>query len=323
MMVKYNSNFSNHIAAFVEQKRLLGFTYSSNERILQRFDQFCIEYFPSENSLTKELCLAWAVRRDMEQISSFRTRLTTIRELAKYLNRIGEPAFIFPKKFAPLKKHRPIPYIYTKAEIASIWNFLDGIKPRTHLSVRHLVIPAIFRLLYCCGLRPGEARKLKTLDVDLSSGKIYIRESKGCKDRIVMLADDVVEYFTDYNECLVRLLPGREWFFPKSNDTPYSNKWLIGEFQKVREAFNFVQYASGPPRVYDFRHTFATHCLYQWLNEGKDITAMLPYLSAYMGHAHLSDTYYYIQLVPGQFEEVSGLDFSKYESLLPEVNNIE
>lgn len=36
---------------------------------------------------------------------------------------------------------------------------------------------------------------------------------------------------------------------------------------------------------------------------GKDVTAMLPYLSAYMGHAQLSDTYYYIHLVPGLFEK--------------------
>jgi hypothetical protein len=38
-----------------------------------------------------------------------------------------------------------------------------------------------------------------------------------------------------------------------------------------------------------------------------------------MGHAQLSDTFYYIHLVPGQLEAMSGLDFSKYEALLPEV----
>jgi len=72
-----------------------------------------------------------------------------------------------------------------------------------------------------------------------------------------------------------------------------------------------------------FSHTFATHRLYLWLREGKDVTAMLPYLSAYMGHAQLSDTYYYIHLVPELFADMSGLDFSKYESLLPEVESDE
>ena len=46
---------------------------------------------------------------------------------------------------------------------------------------------------------------------------------------------------------------------------------------------------------------------------------MLPYLSAYMGHAQLSDTYYYIHLVPGLMEEMSGFKFASAEMLLPEV----
>ena len=73
------------------------------------------------------------------------------------------------------------------------------------------------------------------------------------------------------------------------------------------------------PRLYDFRHTFATHRLYHWMREGRDLKTMLPYLSAYMGHAQLSDTYYYIHLVPGLMEEMSGFAFSSAEALLPEV----
>lgn len=46
---------------------------------------------------------------------------------------------------------------------------------------------------------------------------------------------------------------------------------------------------------------------------------MLPYLSAYMGHAQLSDTYYYIHLVPGLFEKMAGFDYSASDYLLPEV----
>ena len=76
-------------------------------------------------------------------------------------------------------------------------------------------------------------------------------------------------------------------------------------------------------RFHDLRHTFATHRLYHWMHEGKDLNAMLPYLSAYMGHAQLSDTYYYIHLVPGLLEEMSGFAFSSSEALLPEVETDE
>ena len=55
------------------------------------------------------------------------------------------------------------------------------------------------------------------------------------------------------------------------------------------------------------------------MNEGKDLSAMLPYLSEYMGHTTLSSTFYYIHLVPGMFEFMSGIDYSGFQDLLPEV----
>jgi len=322
MIRTFESNFSARIVEFIQQKRTLGFPYIGSEEILQSFDKFCMERFPNETSLTKELCLSWAVRRGMEQINSLRCRLSPIREFAKYLNRIGEPAFIIPPKFVR-KGHRPIPYIYTEEEIAKIWRGFDEIQPLKRFPVRHFVLPAAVRLLYCCGLRPVETRKLKTCDIDLRTGKVYIRESKGYKDRIVILADDALEYFKTYNENVSRLLPGREWFFPNSNDCICAKGCLQDAFNRVRVKLEFAQFGPNIPRLYDFRHTFATHRLYLWMREGKDLTAMLPYLCAYMGHAQLSDTYYYIHLVPGQLEAMSGLDFSKYETLLPEVESDE
>ena len=314
----FKSHFSERIIAFIQHKNAFGFPYDNNELLLQRFDRLCYDCFPNEKFLTKELFLAWAVRNDNENGSSLNRRLTPIRQFAKYLNSIGEPAFILPTKFIQ-KGHKPTPYIYTEEEVAKVWKVLDEFKPLSGYPVKHLVLPAIFRLIYCCGLRPIEARILKTSDVDLNIGKIHIRESKGYKDRIVMLADDTLKYFNEYHEQVSRFLPGHEWFFPKSNDSYYSRIWLSNEFRKIRENLGLVQYGSNLPRIYDFRHTFATHRLYKWLHEGKNLTAMLPHLSAYMGHYQLSDTYYYIHLVPGQFEMMSGLDFSKYEKLLPEV----
>lgn len=314
----FNSRFAGRMAAFVAEKHALGYPYNDSGRILANFDRFCTERFPDSDALSKEVCLAWAVRRDTEEKNCFRNRLSVVREFARYLNRIGEQAYVIPATFAK-KGARPTPHIYSEEEVAAIWKEFDSIKPRGGFPVRHIVLPAIVRLLYCCGLRPCEARKLKADDINLFSGKLYIRESKGRKDRIVMLADDVRDYMRDYNEQVCRHIPGREWFFPNSVDGLYTKEWLEKEFRMVRAKLNLEYGSSNPPRLYDFRHTFATHSLYRWLREGKDLTAMLPYLSAYMGHSQLSDTFYYIHLVPGQLEAMSGLDFPKYEALLPEV----
>ena len=54
------------------------------------------------------------------------------------------------------------------------------------------------------------------------------------------------------------------------------------------------------------------------MKEKRDLGAMLPYLSTYMGHANFSATAYYIHLVPDFFSELSGMDLDTYGNLLPE-----
>lgn len=119
------------------------------------------------------------------------------------------------------------------------------------------------------------------------------------------------------SECAI--MPERTAFFPESNGNIYTKKWAEKTFRVQWAKTNIVQTSGNIPRIYDFRHTFATHRLYQWMKEGKDLTAFLPYLSSYLGHAQLSDTAYYIHLVPGIFNEMTEFDISKREDLLPEV----
>jgi hypothetical protein len=57
----------------------------------------------------------------------------------------------------------------------------------------------------------------------------------------------------------------------------------------------------------------------KWLNEGEDINAKLPYLSAYMGHVNFADTAYYIHLLPDNIIRSSNIDWKHFNSLIPEV----
>lgn len=318
----FESCFSAHIQRFIEQKNALGFPYEGSTYILSHFDKFCLDQFPGESVLTKELFHTWAIRSETEGNNAFRNRLMPIREFAHYLNRIGESAYVLPPDFAQ-KGPRHTPHIYTETEISEFWSALDQVRPRGGFPIRHLVIPTIFKMIYCCGLRPVEARRLRVENIDLACGRINILESKGHKDRIVMMADDLTALCRQYHERACCFMPNRELFFPNSEGKIYTKAWLSTTFRSIWEKTDGFQSKVNPARVYDFRHTFATHRLYQWLREGKDLSAMLPYLSAYMGHAQLSDTYYYIHLVPEFFETAAGLNFSVYENLLPEVESDE
>lgn len=81
--------------------------------------------------------------------------------------------------------------------------------------MRQFVIPAMIKLMYCCGLRPAEARNLRVNDVDLDIGRLNIMESKQHRSRIVMMADDVTEMLSDCNTIVTSTMPEREPFFPQ------------------------------------------------------------------------------------------------------------
>lgn len=322
MSYEFYSGFAERLKQFIAQKKSLGYSYEESCRILNKFDIFCSENFPDKRILSKDICLSWAVRKENECRNSFRNRIFPIREFARYLNCIGEEAYIIPANLTPKGKANA-PHIYTEDEITAIWNVIDNLPYKRNFPVRHLVIPALVKLLYCCGLRPPEARKLLRKDVDLGKGRIDIIESKAHKSRIVMMADDVAEMLRNYDSAVSAVMPDRKQFFPDSHDRIYTKVWLDKTFRITLKKANIQFSGKQNPRPYDFRHTFATHRLYQWMKEGKDLDAMIPYLSAYMGHAQISDTYYYIHLVPGIFEKMSGFDDSASESLIPEVNDDE
>lgn len=52
------------------------------------------------------------------------------------------------------------------------------------------------------------------------------------------------------------------------------------------------------PRLHDLRHRFAVGVLLDWYRAGADVEHRLPLLSTYLGHAHVTDTYWYLSAVP-------------------------
>jgi integrase len=312
------SNFAERLSRFLEQKQALGYLYNGSLSDLRIFDRMCTERFPDETELTAEICNAWATRRGNESNKTIARRLPFIREFARYLIRIGEPAYILPGKISK-RGQRYIPHVYSHTEIAKIWRASERVYPTKTYPAAHIVMPTLMRLIYCCGLRPSEALKLRVEDVDLHSGKIFIAESKGHKDRIVMLADDVLNFCLDYNKNIYAYIQNRVFFFAKNAVDACDYRWINFIFQQIRESLHIESVSGNPPRLYDMRHTFATHRLYQWMRDGKDLYAMLPYLSSYMGHTSLTETFYYIHLIPGMFEEMSGFKHAPVKDIFPKV----
>lgn len=321
----YRSNLSSYITGVIDQKKALGYSFSYGERYLERFDSFCIDQFPQETTITQAMGISWATIRDGEKAITTAKRIAAVRELARYMQRKGIEAYVIPHEFAKQPSSRYVPHIFTDKELAEFFQTVDETDPKIHPECMEArVMPVLFRLIYTCGLRPQEGRLLKREHIDLKEGTIFIPESKKHRDRIVPLSEDMLKLCRIYSEAVFPMTPKNEYFFPCKALTCYKAGSIRSNFHKyIAKAGITEHFAGNKPRIYDFRHTFATKRLYQWMKEGKNLDAYLPYLSAYMGHEHLSQTAYYIHLVPEIFPTLTDIDWEMFSSIIPEVPDYE
>ena len=316
-----SGNFKLYIAGLIEEKKSIGYPYDSSARILKVFSIFCLDHYPDETTLTQKMVMQWAELRQDEHVNGLIRRITPIRQLAKYMNRNGIEAYLIPDGI-PGKLIRYIPHIFTEHELQAFFAEIDRCVLSPYSPARHLTIPVFFRLLYCCGLRSSEARLLNLEDVDLRNGKVNIRHSKGSKDRNVMMSEDVLNLCRIYDAKVSRLFPDRLVFFPNQSGQHYHNSMIDYWFHLFWNNTGLTNLSSGnPPRVHDFRHTFAVKRLNLWVQDGKDLNAYLPYLSMYLGHVHLTATDYYLHFVPEFFPVFKEKTQERCAHLIPEVSD--
>jgi integrase len=67
------------------------------------------------------------------------------------------------------------------------------------------------------------------------------------------------------------------------------------------------------PRIHDLRHTFICRRVQLWQKQGADIDHAMVALSTYVGHAKVSDTYWYLTGVP-ELMAVAGMRFERFAS---------
>ena len=149
-------------------------------------------------------------------------------------------------------------------------------------------------LLWATGLRTSELVNLNVQDVDLLEGLLNICSSKFHKDRIVPLLPDVTDNLRSYKKQAEQLCGSARTtgkFFITTGGRAFDRQAFEYAFQKIRDIIDVSDSGYPHARLYDFRHTFATRTIRNWLEQGADVNAKLFLLSTYMGHTHPEDTY--------------------------------
>ena len=316
-----NSTLINRIKEFAEHKRSSGIYFKSGEEALLRFARFCEEHHPDADRPTEHVVLDFMSNYRAEGAPAAYGEY--LRGFARFLSLRGiADVFVLPKKWSTRTEPEP-PYFFTDDEIHAFFKASDELPRHKENPGRELVVPALFRLMYCCGVRTKEARMLKTEDAMLNEHRIVIRNSKGSCTRQIYISEDVANYLKQYDSAIAEIFPNRTCFFPvKGKDGEHfpSRTFVRNNFRKIwLAAFPGFEFFNNRPRPYDFRHHFAYTNINQWAKDPDvDVNAKIAYLMRYMGHRNIRATLYYFHFVPGFFQDFKEMT-KKLESIIPEV----
>ena len=315
MKHEFKSGFARHIREFLEHRELMGHTAAEYHSKLPNFDRYCQARFPNETTLTQIIAFAWC---NDAKGGGGANRARVIRGFARHILLTGEDAYVMPPSFFPPQTTR-LPIIMNDGEIRSFFEATDRYPKRYKSPLLEFTVPVIFRLQYACGMRPQEVRRLRCIDFNYKNATIYIAEGKHNKDRCLPVNPAVMGMCRRYNRIAESITPKRTYFFQSLAGAVYTPQWHEYIFNLCwKMSGNITNRGLCTP--YAMRHNFATQTLMRWVEEGKDLDAMIPYLSSYMGHEDFSSTYYYIHLLP---DRLARMDFTRTVGIIPEVEDYE
>lgn len=313
----FQSTLAPWLRDFVLEKRAVGYRYDVEQRILQRIDRFVVEHGHHEATLPRAILEAWMARTAHERPTTHVARISVVRQLARFLQRQDVLVEMPPAPPRSLMCADFRARVFSPEEITRLFAALDHISPHVLAPHRNRAMPALFRVLYGCGLRLGEALHLRVRDVDLVAGVLTIHQGKFRKDRLVPMSPSLVAHLRRYQAYMGERSTDAV-FFPAPHGGFYSLHAAYMTFRWMLRAAKIPHGGRGHgPRIHDFRHTFAVRRLEAWYREGVDLGTKLPVLSTYLGHESLAGTQRYLQLTVALHPELSSTLEQQYGALIP------
>jgi len=298
---------------FLRFKRAMGITYQRGEHVLDSFLRFVGQRWGSGNVELDTVVRQWCARRAGCKAVTVANEFGVVRQLCLYRRRYDPLGYVPEHALAPVKESIFQPYIFSHDEVRQILALASRHRDR---SIWAGMLRPLILILYCTGLRLGEAARLHTTDVDLDRGTLMIRRSKG-RSRLVVIRADLVTELRSYVAQRQRLVcdlgrPDPAAFFLRLNASGLTVRSASDVIRRLLRQLG-LKPAEGRAgaRPYEFRHAFAVHRLTAWAKEGADIHTKLPLLSAYLGHLNIIGTEVYLKATP-QLLELASTRFAQH-----------
>ena len=181
-----------------------------------------------------------------------------------------------------IKEPQKLPPVLCPEEIKRVLTLATSLKAQ-----------AMLTLAYGCGLRAGEVVRLRAGDIDSEQMIIRIVQSKGRKDRNVMLPAEALDLLRQWWKVRpsghdAGVAPEQRWLFPgRSARLPLTTRQFGRLFKEAAKAAGLRKTLS----LHTLRHSFATHLL----ERGTDIRL----IQALLGHHKLETTARYTRVATG------------------------
>jgi integrase len=289
------AQLARDIALFLAFKRALGYRYARGAAMLQSFQRFAQAQNGEDAKIELEAVIGgWLSRVAGRKPVTVALELGAIRQLCLHRRRSDPQGFVPGREWAsqPAESHF-LPYVFSRAEVRAL---LDAAGEHACRNLTPATLRTLLLILYCTGLRLGEAVRLTLEDVDLQQDLFVVRDSKG-KTRLVPFRPDLAQILQAYLAERAAIVSGDEvgaLLVRKRGDGLPVDVASEAIRRLLRKSGLKPLHGRIGPRPYDLRHAFAVHRLTDWYRQGVDIHARLPWLSAYMGHDDVLGTEVYL-----------------------------
>lgn len=289
LKAKYNEEIDPAVIGENFIKYLKGLRFSqSTIRTYWNFTEKFINMYPENTNYTEGDVARFVEEQIAGRDYSISSHRQCISALKHYFEFTGNALFDMDKLKRP-KKSEYLPTVLSKEEMLDLLRVTRNLKHRATLA-----------LIYSSGLRVGELLRLELKDIDIDRRQVFIRQSKGRKDRYVMLAESFLPLLFNY----LQTYEPRKYFVEGLQGNVYSSS-AIRSFLKESCRRTRIKKRVTP---HTLRHSFATHML----ENGTDIR----YIQELLGHAKPETTMIYTHVAQKDVVKIqSPLDASLKELL--------
>ena len=287
------------VLRYIELHRSMGFKFRIQASLLKNYVAFAEAR--GDCFIQTSRAVEWAGRGP--SAPQRHNRLATVRRCAlalhaEHTQHEVPPADVYGRQWFK----RVAPHIYTPQQIEQLIEAARELKPRG--SIRPLTYATLFGLLAATGLRVSEALALTVND--LTADGLVIRATKFKKDRLVPVHDSTRAALGRYMASRKKVRNTDQALFVSRSGTGVKYPTVIAVFLALARRVGLRPPAGEPgPRLHDLRHTFAVRSLEQCRTDRRSIARHMAGLSTYLGHAHVSDTYWYLQATPALMQQIA------------------